>query len=43
MASTQHRIKKYIDEVYAREVRFRYHRQYLREDLLLTSAPIFNL
>lgn len=41
--SHSYKIKKFIDEIYQKEMKFRYHKQYVREDLLLTKSPIFDL
>jgi len=38
-----YKIKKFIDEMYQKEAKSRYHRQYVREDFLLTQSPIFDL
>ena len=43
MGRTQYKIKKFIDEIYQKEMKHRSHRQYVREDFLLTQSPIFNL
>jgi hypothetical protein len=40
---TQYKIKKFIDDIYQKEMKYRYHKQYVREDYLLTKSPIFNL
>lgn len=41
--STQYKIKKFIDDIYQKEMKYRYHKQYVREDYLLTKSPIFDL
>lgn len=41
--NTQYKIKKFIDDIYQKEMKYRYHRQYVREDFLLTQSPIFDL
>lgn len=38
-----YKIKRFIDEMYQKEAKSRYHRQYVREDFLLTQSPIFDL
>lgn len=38
-----YRIKKFIDEIYQKEAKSRYHKQYVREDFLSTKSPIFDL
>lgn len=40
---TQYKIKKFIDDIYQKEMKYRYHKQYVREDFLLTKSPIFDL
>mmetsp|Transcript_17713 Transcript_17713/g.27408 ORF Transcript_17713/g.27408 Transcript_17713/m.27408 type:complete len:112 (+) Transcript_17713:1256-1591(+) len=42
-SNNQYKIKKFIDDIYQKEMRYRYHKQYVREDFLLTKSPIFNL
>jgi len=42
-ANNQYKIKKFIDEIYQKEMKYRYHKQYVREDYLLTKSPIFDL
>jgi hypothetical protein len=42
-SGTQYKIKKFIDDIYQKEMKYRYHKQYVREDSLLTKSPIFDL
>lgn len=42
-ANNQYKIKKFIDDIYQKEMKYRYHKQYVREDFLLTQSPIFDL
>ena len=39
----QYKIKKFIDDIYQKEMKYRYHKQYVRDDYLLTKSAIFNL
>lgn len=41
--SAQYKIKKFIDDIYQKEMKYRYHRQYVKEDYLLVKSPIFDL
>ena len=41
--NTQYKIKKFIDDIYSKEMKYRYHRQYVREDYLPVKSPIFDL
>lgn len=41
--NNQYKIKKFIDDIYQKEMKYRYHKQYVREDFLLTKSPIFDL
>ena len=38
-----YRIKKFIDEIYQKDAKSRYHKQYVREDFLSAQSPIFDL
>lgn len=40
---TQYKIKKFIDDIYQKEMKYRYHKQYVREDYLHVKSPIFDL
>ena len=41
--NTQYKIKKFIDDIYSKEMKYRYHKQYVREDFLPVKSPIFDL
>ena len=38
-----YRIKKFIDEIYERQAKQRYQKQYVREDYLSATSTIFDL
>ena len=42
-AGAQYKIKKFIDDIYQKEMKYRYHKQYVREDYLHVKSPIFDL
>ena len=42
-AGNQYKIKKFIDDIYQKEMKYRYHKQYVREDYLHVKSPIFDL
>lgn len=42
LGGTQYKIKKFIDDIYQKEMRYRYQKQYVRDDYLLTKNPIFD-
>jgi len=42
-AASQYKIKRFIDDIYQKEMKYRYHKQYVREDYLCKASPIFDL